>query len=213
MDSIFFTRVFFLDRDLLPLVRLTFTIIGSILGVRPTATDRANITASVIFCLNSPSMIIMIMDIIIIYFMSILDMDFMPLSKAVNSFLVFISLPTLPRYVSGPVFITNPVALPLITDDPIRHTLSKSNTWSLFSLVIAFFSMGFTSPVKTDWFRKRSLVSRRIRSAGIMEPAFRVMISPTTTFSIFISLWIFPLIVVVVLYIFSFNFWLNLYTE
>ena len=43
----FFTSVFFLAKFLLPLVKLTLTIIGSILGVIPTATDNAKSKASV----------------------------------------------------------------------------------------------------------------------------------------------------------------------
>ena len=42
----FFTRVFFLANVLVPLVKLTLTIIGSIVGVIPTATDNANRIAS-----------------------------------------------------------------------------------------------------------------------------------------------------------------------
>ena len=42
----FFTNVFFFARVFVPLVKLTFTIIGNIVGVIPTATDNANSTAS-----------------------------------------------------------------------------------------------------------------------------------------------------------------------
>ncbi len=54
IDLILLTRVFFLANALLPLVKLTLTIIGNILGVIPTATDKANNIAWLIFPLIIP---------------------------------------------------------------------------------------------------------------------------------------------------------------
>ena len=48
----FFTTVFFFDIDTAPFERFAVTIIGSISGVNPTATDKANMNASkpIAFC-------------------------------------------------------------------------------------------------------------------------------------------------------------------
>ena len=45
--SVFFTKVFFLANVFVPFVKFTFTIIGNIVGVIPTATDNANNIASI----------------------------------------------------------------------------------------------------------------------------------------------------------------------
>ena len=57
IEVISFTKTSFLASRLLPLDRLTLTIIGNILGVMPTATDNANKRASLKFFLIRPSTI------------------------------------------------------------------------------------------------------------------------------------------------------------
>ena len=52
------------------------------------------------------------------------------------------------KYVSNPVFITNAVALPLITLVPIKHKFDIENIW-LFSSYLSVFSTGILSPVNT----------------------------------------------------------------
>ena len=125
--SIFFTRVFFLASALLPFVKFTFKIIGNILGVIPTATERANSNASLIFFFIMPSITITTKQTTIIYFINKLEILLIPLSKLVISPLTLTSLPTCPRYVFTPVDITIPVALPLSIVDPIKQILSISN--------------------------------------------------------------------------------------
>ena len=91
--SILFTNTFFLARFLLPLVKFTFTIIGNMLGVIPTATERANKMASLKLFFIIPSITKTIKQIKIIYLINILVMFFIPLSKLVNSFCLVKSLP------------------------------------------------------------------------------------------------------------------------
>ena len=93
----FFTKVFFLAKTFVPLVRFTFTIIGSILGVIPTATDSANSIASSQSFLISPYITKTAIDTTLIYFISIFVILFIPFSKLVSSFLVSTSLLILPK--------------------------------------------------------------------------------------------------------------------
>ena len=86
IDLILFTSVFFLANALLPLVKFTFTIIGNILGVIPTATDKANSIASFILPLIIPYIINTDIDITTIYLISKEEIRFIPLSNVVSSF-------------------------------------------------------------------------------------------------------------------------------
>ena len=103
IDWLFFTSVFFLANVLLPFVKFTFTIIGNILGVIPTATDNANNKASVRLCLIKAYIINTAIDTITIYFINSLVILSIPFSKLVGSFFVSISLLILPKYVLKPV--------------------------------------------------------------------------------------------------------------
>ena len=105
--------------------------------------------------------------------------------------------------------ITIALALPVITLEPIKHTFSMLNT-SLASFFLAFFSIGILSPVKTDWFKNRSLLSKIITSAGTIEPAFNFIMSPITTFSVLMVFSLPLLSTFARLYILAFNFLLNL---
>ena len=213
MDSICFTKTFFLAKALVPLVKFTLTIIGNILGVIPTATEKAKRIASVKLLLIIPSTKRIIRHITTMNFINILVISFIPLSNAVIFFLVFISLPILPKYVSKPVFTTMAFAVPLMTLEDIYRTFFISNKLSYSFLLVSFFSTGIDSPVKTDSLTNKSLLFTTIQSAGIMLPAFNDIISPTTTFSTFISNSLLSLITLVVDTILLLSFLLNLYAE
>ena len=195
---------------MLPFVKLTLRIIGSILGVIPTATDNANKSASPIFCLIIPSITITTRHTTTIYLINNLVIFFIPLSKLVTSFFVLTSLPTLPKYVLKPVFITMPSPLPLTTEVPIRQILFISNISFALLFTLLFFSTNILSPVNTDSFKNKSLLSIILKSAGINVPAFNLIISPITTFSTFTSFSSLFLSTFTVEYIFDFNFLLNL---
>ena len=128
------------------------------------------------------------------------------------SLLLSICFPILPKYVENPVFIATAVAFPLITLVPIKHILEIENI-SLVLLNLFVFSTGALSPVNTDWFKNKSLFSIIITSAGIIDPAFSWIISPFTTFSVFIVCGFPFLITVAVENISLFSFLLNLYVE
>ena len=134
---------------ILSCVNVTFTIIGNILGVIPTATDSANSNASIISCLMNAYITNTAIDTTIIYFISSFVMLFIPFSKFVISFLLSISLLILPKYVSNPVCITTAVPLPLTTLEPIRHMLLISNI-PFGSFGVVAFSTNTLSPVNTD---------------------------------------------------------------
>ena len=120
------------------------------LGVIPTATDKANSIASNQSFLIKPYITKTATETTSMYLISIFVILFIPFSKFVGSFLVSTSLLILPKYVVNPVSITTPVALPLITLEPIKHTFEIENI-SFASLVFcATFSTGTLSPVKTD---------------------------------------------------------------
>ena len=136
---------------LLPLVKLTFTIIGSILGVIPTATDKAKSKASFKSFLIKPYITNTATDITIIYLINIFDILLIPFSKLVGSLLESTSLFILPIYVFFPVVITIPVPSPLTTFVPIKQILGISKIcFSLFECLLKHFSIGTLSPVKTD---------------------------------------------------------------
>jgi len=121
----FFTRVFFLANVLVPLVKLTLTIIGSIVGVIPTATDNANRIASNTSLRISAYIINTAIETTSIYLIRSFVILFIPFSKFVISFLLSICLPIFPKYVENPMLITIPVALPLITLVPIKQILDS----------------------------------------------------------------------------------------
>ena len=175
------------------------------LGVIPTATDKANSNASIKSCLMNAYITNTAIDTTTIYFINSFVMLFIPFSKFVISFLLSTSLLILPKYVSNPVCITTAVALPLTTLEPIKHMLLISNIpFGSFGIVV--FSTNTLSPVNTDWFKNKSLLSINIISAGIIEPAFSFTISPIAIFSTLTS-FSFPLLTTFVLeYICAFSF-------
>jgi len=115
----------------------------------------------------------------------------------------------LPRYVENPVLITTAVAFPLITLVPIKQMFGNEKI-SFVSAYFSVFSTGALSPVNTDWFKNKSLFSTIITSAGIIAPAFKCIISPFTTFSVFIIFSLPFLTTVALENNWLFNFWSNL---
>ena len=150
-----------------PLARLTVTIMGSISGVRPTATATANSSASSQLPLVRP-LIRKTRGAITTMKPSINQVNrMMPLSKLVSTRCLAISLATMPKAVRGPVSTTTPQPMPLTTALPMKQMLGRSNgvsaapTWAA-----ATFSSGIASPVSVDWLRKRSFAVISLRSAG-----------------------------------------------
>ncbi len=168
------TMTFFLPIATAPFDRQTVTIIGSISGVRPTATARAKKKASFQVPLVKPLMrntsgTITAMNSIINHVKRA-----MPRSNAVGGVCVWSDSAMPPRYVPLPVATTTAEAEPLPTLVPRNATLVNSSgalVAALFSA--ANFSTGKLSPVSDPWITKRSLASTTRTSPGIMSPAAR----------------------------------------
>ena len=164
-----------------PLARLIVTIIGSISGARPTATETANRKA----CSQSPLVRPLTMNTsgtITSMKRSTSQMKrLMPWSKAVGT-RARVSVPAMaPKRVARPVASTTPVALPLTTLLPMKHTLGSASAAASAGVACANFSTGSDSPVSAASLTNRSLASSRRRSAGIMSPADSLTTSPGTT--------------------------------
>ena len=69
----------------------------------------------------------------------------------------------------------------------MRAIVSNDVTESDSVQVAGTFSTGSLSPVRPDWLTNRSLAERIRTSAGIMSPAERCTMSPTTRSSMGIS--------------------------
>ena len=176
-----FTMTCLRDMAMAPLDRFTVTIIGSISGVRPTATAIAKKNA----CSQSPLLrplirntagtITRIKRIISQVKLSI------PLSKLVRTRGPAIACASEPRDVSLPVVRTAAVAVPVSTFVPRKQRLDSS-----YGLLVSRvsqrsdFSTGIVSPVKVAWFTKRSLDESILTSAGTISPAARRTRSPGT---------------------------------
>ena len=110
-----------------PLARLTVTIMGSISGVRPTATATANSSASSQLPLVRP-LIRNTRGAITTMKPSINQVNrMMPLSKLVSTRCLAIALATRPKAVRGPVSATTPQPMPLTTALPMKQMLGRSN--------------------------------------------------------------------------------------
>ena len=183
-----------------PFARFELTIIGSISGVRPTATARANNDASTQSPLLKPLISSTIGTITSIKRISSQLTLFTPRSNA-----VWVRVPTMdfasePNQVRFPVATTTACALPLVTLVPIRQILPiSSRLLSLFGsgslshplpdtlARTSYFSTGSDSPLSIDWLTNRSRDSSRRTSAGTRSPAARKMMSPGTSSSMAIS--------------------------
>ena len=175
-----FTITRFRDMAIAPFARLIVTSIGSISGVRPTATAVANNKASNQSPLINPLMrktagTITAMNLI----MSQINC-LMPLSKLEVFFAETISFASWPNMVCEAVWTTTANPRPETTWLPIKQILGSSKT-DLASLLLATFSTGMASPVKEDWLTNKSFVLNRRRSAGIRSPAESLTRSPGTS--------------------------------
>ena len=138
--------------DIAPLDRFTVTIIGSISGVRPTATDRPKRSASPQSCLVSPTMTkttetITTMKRII----SQVKLS-MPRSKLVGTRWPARRAEMAPKQVRAPVFTTTARAVPESTLEPWKHVFARSIAFfPAVSTGAAVFSMGIDSPVSAAW--------------------------------------------------------------
>jgi hypothetical protein len=145
------TMTFFRDMAIAPLARFTVTIIGSISGVRPTATATAKSSASSQSCLVSPLMRktagTMTRMNRIISQVNLL----MPWSKAVGTCRPAISWASWPKNVLGPVRRITPAPYPDTTFAPMKQRFGRSKGSSKSSLLAwAYFSAGIASPVRAD---------------------------------------------------------------
>ena len=163
-----------------PLAREVVTIMGSISGVRPTATEMANRDACIQSPLVKPLRNSTTGTMISMKRIRTQETELTPFSKVVLGGFVFRSLAIMPSMVSLPTASTMALALPLTTLLPIKARFSMPVRESCRWTGAASFSAASLSPVSADWLRKRSLALRIRRSAGIMSPAERCTRSPTT---------------------------------
>ena len=187
MEFRFFIITFFLLMATAPLARQVVTIMGSISGVRPTATEMENSTACIQFPLVKPFMNSTTGTMMSIKRISTQETSFTPFSNVVLGGLLSRSLAIWPSTVSAPTATTTALALPLTTLLPIKARFAVSVRDRLFSAGAASFSTGSLSPVSADWLTNRSLALSILRSAGIMSPADRQTRSPTAISSMGIS--------------------------
>ena len=173
MEFRFLIMTFFRLMARAPLAREVVTIMGSISGVRPTATEMANRTACIQSPLVKPLRNSTTGTIISMKRISTQETALTPFSKVVLGGFAFRSLARMPSMVSLPTASTMAFALPLTTLLPIKARFSVSVRESRRWTGAGSFSTASLSPVSADWLRKRSLASRIRRSAGIISPADR----------------------------------------
>ncbi len=147
----FLTMTFFFDMAIAPLERQTVTIMGSISGVRPTATESPKSRASTQLCLVRPTMRKVTETMISIRRTISLTKDFSPLSKSVGSFGAVIAAETLPRKVLMPVLTATPLAAPETTVDPWKQAFGREKVEVPSVPGEGSFSTGMDSPVRADW--------------------------------------------------------------
>ncbi len=172
-----------------PLARLVVTIIGSISGVRPIATEIANSRACSQSCFVKPFIRKTIGTITHIKRIRRKLTELTPRSKLVGSRWPERALAMFPKYVLSPVARTTAVAEPLTTFVPMKQIFLRSNRLpsSAEPSVSANFSTIADSPVRADWLTNKSLAFRIRTSAGIISPAERTTISPGRRSAILIS--------------------------
>ena len=147
----------FFDMETAPFARLAETIMGSISGVKPTATDRAKRKASNQFPFVKPFTSKTIGTITSMKRINTQETELTPFSKLVVGALTYSCCAIEPRKVSSPTVITIAVAEPEITLEPMKARLFSSNGLvSVFDTGWANFSTGSLSPVRADWLMKRS---------------------------------------------------------
>src|SRR5665213_2458037 len=183
------TMTFLRDMAMAPLERQTETIIGSISGVKPTATANAKKKASFQSCVFTPLMLCVFRPLMrktngtmTAMKRSMSQVNFlMPLSKLVSIIWVDMLLAIVPKYVCAPVSTTKAWAEPLSTLVPRKQRLDCSSgaTFSRVSRA-SNFSTGNDSPVSVAWIMKRSLEVSTLTSPGTMSPAQSLTKSPDT---------------------------------
>ena len=141
---------FFLLMATAPLAREVVTIIGSISGVRPTATDIANNTACIQLPFVKPFTKSTTGTMISINRIRIQETALTPFSKVVFGAFSFSFFAMAPITVSFPTEITAALALPLITLLPINARFSTSINALLRAAGEPYFSTGSLSPVSAD---------------------------------------------------------------
>ncbi len=122
----FLTMTFLRDMKTAPLERQTVTIIGSISGVRPTATERPKRRASSQSCLVIPTMRKVTETMTSMKRTMSLTKALVPLSKSVAPLGSDRSAATLPRKVLIPVFTAMPRAAPETTVLPWKQQSLRS---------------------------------------------------------------------------------------
>ncbi len=148
----FLIITFFFDMRTAPEAKVTVVIIGSNSGVRPTASATANNKESS----NGLCMYMLIENTKItnrntIFMIKVLN-RIMPCSNSVCGGFFFKLSAMCPYKLLLPVLIASAVALPPITDEPEKTTLSASRGFlGLVFSGIASFSTGIDSPVSADW--------------------------------------------------------------
>ena len=117
------------------------------------------------------------------------DTEFTPFSKLVSPFLPDKSFAMEPNIVSLPTLIAIAIAEPLTTLLPINARFFNSSGFlQSVNNESDTFSTGSLSPVREAWLINKSLDFNILTSAGIISPAARWIISPTTISFIGISL-------------------------
>ena len=136
-----------------PLARFAVTIIGSISGVRPTATATPNRNACSQSPLDTPLITKTIGTITSMNRMSSQLTLFTPMSNDVTGRRPMRLLAIAPKYVRSPVAMTTAAAVPLTTDVPRKPMLRSSPNVTVpeaTSTGASPFSTGTASPVSAD---------------------------------------------------------------
>ena len=117
---------FSLDIATAPLARQVVTIIGSISGVSPTATEIANKAAFIQSSLVKPLINKTTGTMTSIKRIKTQETELTPFSKLVFGGLLFSALAISPKSVSLPTATATPTAVPLMTLLPIKARLGSS---------------------------------------------------------------------------------------
>ena len=161
-----------LDIATAPRARQVVTIMGSISGVSPTATEIANSSAFSQSPFVKPLKNSTTGTMTSMKRMSTQETALTPFSKLVLGGLTFRRWASSPSSVSSPTASTMAVALPLTTVLP-RNARQAASLGCAALTAAAVFSTGSLSPVSEDWLTKRSLAAVMRTSAGTMSPAER----------------------------------------
>ena len=176
----FFTMTLRRLMAMAPLASEVVTIMGSISGVRPTATEMANSSACIQSPLVNPLTNSTTGTITSMKRMSTQETALTPFSKVVLGGFSSTCRASAPSMVSPPTASTTAVAEPLMTLLPRKARFGASVRAPPAAAGPPLFSTGSLSPVRADWLTDRSFAARMRTSAGIMSPAQRCTTSPAT---------------------------------